>query len=134
MSGKAAPDKAIVVGNLSIMPPEIEPSYPIPCTEWYFLKDGIESASSQQWILPSIGTILIGAALAELGTILSGAIPDSPPKLLAWAWAFTGTAAISGIACVITAILRQSDARDTGNSVLKHMKLIEGRFTPRQAA
>jgi hypothetical protein len=111
---------------------EIEPSYAIPCTDWNFLKEGISKASSQQWVLPSIGTVLIGAALAELGTIFSGAIPETPPRLLAWAWAFTVTAAISGLACVATAILRQLDARGAGNAVLSHMDLIEGRFTSRR--
>jgi hypothetical protein len=132
VSEVGAPEKPIVIGNLSIKPPEIEPSYAIPCTEWNFLKKGIGDASSQQWVLPSIGTVLVGAALAELGTIFSGAIPETPPKLLAWACAFTVAAAISGLACVATAMLRQRDARGVGNRVLNHMNLIEGRFTPRQ--
>lgn len=128
--GTAKPAQPIIVGNLSVMAPEIERSYPIPCKEWDYLKDGIRAASLQQWILPTLGSVLVGASLAEFGTLLVGAIPDSPPKLAAYAWAFVAGAGIGGIAFLLTALLRGRDAHTKGSSVLRHMELIEGRFAP----
>ncbi len=120
-----------IAQGYNVIPPRSGAAYPIPCSEWDRLKSQISAIKTSFDWYHTIGSILIGAAISTLISILCGAFPSPAsaphPKIIAWAVvAVTG---ISGGACLYFAHECKIISSKLAREVVAQMELIESRFT-----
>lgn len=114
---------------MQVLVPRSGPMYPVPCNEWDFMKKNIGRLADQPWLLQTIGSVFVGAGIAELGTIFSGAIPENSPQWIARAWSFGVGALICGAVTLFAARQNLSATGTTAQNVVEYMTLIEGRYS-----
>lgn len=116
-----------------VLTPKQDRSYPIPCTEWDFLKNQIDKTSATPWLLQNIGSVFLGASLATLSAILIGAVPSaSGTGLLSLAWVIFVACLFVGLVCYVCAHRESGIRRSHSIDVVKQMEMIELRFESRE--
>ena len=112
-----------------VLPPKSGEAYPIPCQEWDFLKKKVGELSHRPWILHTIGTTLLGAALSTLITIVVGAIATTAhPNAEVIAWSVVAVTAICGTACIYLGEQQHKIQRVQASDIVTQMELVEKRF------
>jgi hypothetical protein len=116
--------------GLEILRPKIDKAFPIPCNEWYVLKNKIQDLSLEPWLFQSAGLLLIGAGLAELISILTGAVKNTPDQsnVVLIAWTVVVVCMLIGAACLFFANKERHLHKSKANDVITHMNLIEERY------
>lgn len=115
-----------------VLPPKPGQAYPIPCQEWDFLKQKVGALSDRPWLLHTLGSILLGAALSTLITILIGAISTTTyANAVVIAWAVTAVSAVCGAVCLFFADQQNRIQRVQASDVVTQMDLVEQRFDRR---
>lgn len=116
--------------GMEILKPKNDKAFPIPCNEWYVVKRKIEGLSLEPWLFHSSGLLLVGAGLAELISIFTGAVKDSSeqPNVVLIAWALVFILMSIGAACLFFANKERHLHKSKAIDVLTHMNLIEERY------
>ena len=115
--------------DLVILPPKRDQAYPIPCEEWALIKSKISRHTSEPWFFHTIGSILLGAALSTLTSILTGTFQlPTQQRALDIAWSVFAVTGITGLACLLFAHKERSVRREQARDVVTHMDLIEKRY------
>lgn len=116
--------------GMEILKPKIGKAFPIPCNEWYVVKNKIQELSLEPWFFQSAGLILVGAGLAEVISIFTGAVKDSfeQPNVVVIAWAVVFICILIGAACLFFANKERHLHKTKASDVLTHMNLIEERY------
>lgn len=104
-------------------------AYPIPCKEWDVLKGHVKALTYEPQLLQTIGSILAGAALSTLISILTGAISTgTAPNANVIAWSAVVVCGVCGAACYLLAYRERDLRRASAKDVVVQMELIETRF------
>ena len=113
-----------------VLRPKSDQAYPVPCNEWDVLRHQIEQLTTDPWLFQNAGSVLLGAAVATLTSIWTGAVLPSPsaPNAIVIAWAVTIVCAITGGAALLFAHMERGVHRAKANQVVAQMKFIEQRF------
>ena len=113
-----------------VLRPKNDMAFPIPCNEWDVLKEQIEGLTTEPWFFQTLGATLLGAALATLISIWTGAVATTSmtSNYTVVAWAITAVSGICGAACLYFASKEREVFRSKAGSVVTQMKLIEERF------
>lgn len=114
--------------GLEVLRPRADKALPIPCNEWDVLKEKIDALTTEPWFFHTSGSTLIGAALATLISIWTGAVASTPEKNIIIAWAVTAVCALVGIACLLFARAERKAHKTRAADVSIQMELIEQRF------
>ncbi|NQU67729.1 MAG: hypothetical protein HQ510_07295 [Candidatus Marinimicrobia bacterium] len=115
--------------GLDVLPPKSGPAYPIPCNEWDVLKTKLKQISNEPWFFHTLGSILLGAALATLITLLLGTFDNvNMQKQYIIAWAVVSVTSITGLLCMYFAHKERDVKRQRGSDLTTQMELIEERF------
>src|SRR4051812_44622302 len=111
----------------NVMPPQPGEAYPILCSEWDYLKARIRSVATEAVILHTLGSILIGAGLSTLLSIMLGSFPDKNGVTSVshiTAWAVVAVTLICGVVFWIVAhVLRKHQVVRAGD-VVEYMETI----------
>lgn len=112
-----------------VLKPKSDKAFPIPCNEWDVLKNQLEAATTEPWFFHTTGSLLLGAALATLISIWTGAISTATvSNANVVAWAVVAVCSITGLAMLYFAHKEREVHRAKAQTVLTHMRLIEERF------
>lgn len=113
-----------------VLRPKADKAFPVPCNEWDVLRGQIEKLTTDPWFFQNIGSLLLGAFLATLVSILTGAVSNSQsnPNALVIAWAVTVVCAITGALAMFFAHKERAVHRSKAELVVTQMRLIEERF------
>jgi hypothetical protein len=114
-----------------VIPPKTGRAYPILCEEWDHLKGQIRGIKTSFGTYHTVGSVLVGAAITTLISILLGAYSASAtndPKISIIAWAVTVTTFITGSACLYFARESRTVSDKQADEVVRQMELIEKRF------
>ena len=114
-----------------VIPPKPGRAYPILCEEWEHLKGQVREIRTSFGTYHTVGSVLIGAAITTLISILLGAYSvaaTNDPKMLIVAWAVTVTTFVTGGAFLYFARESRSVSDKQAGEVVRQMELIEKRF------
>lgn len=111
-----------------VLRPRSDQAIPIPCNEWDVLKSQISELTTEPWLFHNLGSLLIGAALATLISVLTGAINSNAANGTVIAWAAFFICLIAGALCLYFAHKERAVHRTKAQHVLTQMSLIESRF------
>lgn len=112
-----------------VLKPKSDKALPIPCNEWDVLKEQLEALTTEPWLFHTVASLLLGAALATLIAILTGAISTTTvANANVVAWAVVVVCSITGLAAFYFAHKERGVHRAKGQAVLTYMRLIEERF------
>lgn len=113
-----------------VLRPKADQAYPVPCNEWDVLRQQIEVLTTDPWFFQNIGSLLVGAAVATVISIWTGAVVSSPttPNAIVVAWAVAAVCGITGAATLFFAYKERGVHRSKASMVVVQMKLIEARF------
>lgn len=113
-----------------VLRPKADQAYPVPCNEWDVLRQQIEVLTTDPWFFQNIGSLLVGAAVATVISIWTGAVVSSPttPNAIIVAWAVAAVCGITGAATLFFAHKERGVHRSKASMVVVQMKLIEARF------
>lgn len=114
-----------------VLPPKPGRAYPILCEEWEHLKTQIGAIRTSFGFYHTLGSVLVGAALTTLISILLGAYSaaaTSDPKVLIIAWATTIVCAISGGFALHFANESKTVSERQAAEVVRQMELIQKRY------
>lgn len=115
--------------GFEILRPKPDQALPIPCNEWDVLKGKIASLTTEPWLFHTTGSILIGAALATVVSIWTGAVSNvTVENAVVIAWSVTAVCSLVGIACLVFANMERKAYRTKATDVVTQMALIEQRF------
>lgn len=115
--------------GLDVLVPQADRAYPVPCEEWKFLKHKVARLSERPWVLQFVGSLMLGAGVSTLTTILIGGITtQGHPHALAVAWAITGIALTAGLLCISFSRKEQKHMSVQAGDIVHHMELIERRY------
>ena len=116
--------------GFEVLRPRNDKAFPIPCNEWDVLRKQIEELTTEPWFFQTTGSILLGAGLATLISIWTGAVvvSDSTPNALVTAWAITAVCCMCGLACLGFAHKERGVFRAKAGNVVTQMSLVEQRF------
>ncbi len=116
----------------NVLPPKTGRAYPILCEEWDHLKGQVRGIKTSFGIYHTIGSVLVGASITTLISILLGAYTaatTSDPKLLIIAWAVTVTTGLVGGVCMYFASESRTNSERQSEEVVRQMELIEKRHS-----
>ena len=115
--------------GLVVLPPRADQAYPIPCEEWALLKSRVQKLTSEPWLYQTIGSLLLGAALSALGSIITGTfqLPEQQ-RALDLAWLVFFASGVTGLVCLGFAHKERGVHRDRASDIVAQMDLIEKRF------
>lgn len=115
--------------GLELLMPKAGKAYPIPCDEWALLKGKLVELTSEPWLFHTIGSVLLGAALSTLATIIIGTFraPELNLQLII-AWSIFAVALICGIVSLIFAHKERRIHHERVSNVVSQMDLIEKRY------
>jgi len=123
------PSRFRVSQGFDVLPPLPGKAYPIPCDEWGFLKEKLSGITKAPWWLHTVGTLLVGAGLTTLITILTGVLPSTDTSsALIIAWAVVLVTGICGSVCLVFGAKERNVHHARATEVIKHMNLIEKRY------
>jgi hypothetical protein len=112
-----------------VLKPKSDKAFPIPCNEWDVLKEQLKDLTTEPWFFHTTASLLLGAALATLIAIWTGAISSTTvANANVVAWAVVAVCAITGFATLYFAHKERGVHRAKAQTVLTHMRLIEERF------
>jgi hypothetical protein len=113
-----------------VLRPKADQAYPVPCNEWDVLRQQIEQLTTDPWLFQNAGSLLLGAAVATVISIWTGAVVPSPatPNAVVVAWAVTSVCGITGCSALIFARMERGVHRAKATLVATQMRLIEERF------
>ena len=112
-----------------VLKPKSGKAFPILCNEWDVLKEQLKALTTEPWFFHSTASLLLGAALATLIAIWTGAISSTTvANASVVAWAVVAVCAITGFAMLYFAYKERGIHRAKAHTVLTHMRLIEERF------
>ena len=114
--------------GLEVLRPKTDKAFPIPCNEWDVLKKKIDALTTEPWFFQASGSTLIGAALATVISIWTGAVAPTPERNIVVAWAVTTVCGLVGIVCLLFAHAERKAHKTKAADVSTQMKLIEQRF------
>jgi len=116
--------------GIEILRPKSDQAYPVPCNEWDVLRNQIEELTTDPWLFQNSGALLLGAAVATVISIWTGAVAPSlaTPNAVVIAWAVSAVCCLTGSACIYFAYKERSVHRSKASMVVTQMKLIERRF------
>jgi len=114
--------------GLEVLRPKAVKAIPVPCNEWDVLKNKIDALTTEPWFFHTSGSTLIGAALATLSSIWTGAVVPTPEKNIYIAWAITAVCGLVGIVCLLFAHAQRKVHKTKAADVSTQMNLIEQRF------
>ena len=114
--------------GLEVLRPKADKALPIPCNEWDVLKEKIDALTTEPWLFQTSGSTLVGASLATLISIWTGAVAPTPEKNIVVAWAVTCVCGLVGIACLFFAQAQRKAHKNEAADVSTQMRLIEQRF------
>jgi hypothetical protein len=116
--------------GFEVLRPKADKAFPIPCAEWDVLREQIAKLSMEPWVFHTVGSMLVGAALATIISIWTGAVTNSAstPNALVVGWAIAAVTGGCGIASLYFAQKERSVHRSRAGSVVTQMQLIEQRF------
>ncbi len=103
--------------------------YPVPCNEWNYLQQQIESLTTEPWFFQNAGFLLLGAAVPTVISIWTGAVLPSAaiPNAIVIAWAVAAVCSLTGAAAIYFAHKERSVHRAKASMLLEQMKIIEQR-------
>ncbi|MBI2175022.1 MAG: DUF3395 domain-containing protein [Candidatus Omnitrophica bacterium] len=112
-----------------VLQPKTGRAYPVPCDEWDFLKRKLGQVSTSPWLYHTIGSLLGGAAISTLVTILFGTFPpaSSSPAIIV-AWAVVAVCGICAVVCFFFADQQRKVQVVQVSDVVTQMELIERRY------
>ncbi len=112
-----------------VLKPRSDKAFPIPCNEWDVLKTELEASTTEPWFFHTLGSLLLGAGLATVISIWTGAISTATvSNANVVAWAVVAVCSITGLAALYFAHKERQVHRAKAQTVLTHMRLIEERF------
>jgi hypothetical protein len=115
--------------GLEIIQPRSGKAYPIPCDEWLLLKGNISGAVFEPWLCLTIGSLLLGAAVTTVISILLGAFDGATQHdSRTAAWAVFATTLITGAVCLYFAGKERQVVRKRMSDVVAQMSVIERRY------
>lgn len=115
--------------GFEILLPKSVQALTVPCNEWDVLRSKIEKLTTEPWFFHTTGSVFVGAALATLISIWTGAVStQNAPNALVIAWAVTAVTGLIGLACLIFADKERKAHRDRASDIATQMRLIEQRF------
>jgi hypothetical protein len=116
--------------GIEVLRPKTDQAYPVPCNEWDVLRTQIEELTTDPWLFQNAGALLLGAAVATIISIWTGAVTPSAatPNAVVIAWAVSAVCGLTGGASVYFAHKERSVHRSKASMVVTQMKLIEQRF------
>jgi tellurite resistance protein len=116
--------------GLEVLRPKSDQAYPVPCNEWDVLRQQIEQLTTDPWFFQNAGFLLLGAAVATLISIWTGAVvpSESKPDATVIAWALAAVCGFTGAAAIYFAHKERKVHRSKASMVVTQMKLIEQRF------
>jgi hypothetical protein len=115
--------------GFDVLQPKSGRAYPVPCDEWDFLKSQLGRASGAPWIYQTIGSLLAGAAITTLVTIIIGALPSpAQSSAIIIAWAVVAVGAICAVLCFFFASQQGKMQSVQILDVVKQMEIIERRY------
>jgi uncharacterized protein YacL len=120
--------------DYALLTPKRDQAFPIPCNEWDVVRTQIEHLAMEPWLFHTLGSLLIGAALATVISIWTGAISTATvSNAIVIAWAVVAACLLIGLACLYFAHKERKVHRSNASNVVTQMRLIEQRFE-REAA
>lgn len=116
--------------GFEVLRPKADQAYPVPCNEWDVLRAQIEQLTNDPWLFQNAGSLLVGAAVATVISIWTGAVvpSQSTPNAIVIAWAISAACGLTGAAALYFAHKERSVHRSKAALVVTQMKLIEQRF------
>ena len=115
--------------DYEVLRPKHDKVFPIPCNEWDVLRAQLETLTTEPWLFHTLGSVLVGAALATVISIWTGAISTAVVKdAVTIAWAVVATCGVSGVACLYFAHKERGVHRAQAQLIATQMQLIEQRF------
>jgi len=118
--------------GFSIIQPNPDRAYPIPCTEWNYLKNKIGKISEKINVYHTLGSILLGAAASTIIALVSGGFPKTEEgevsSQIIIAWACVVVCLICGGVCMLFAFEKRKVSDVKSSDVISHMEVIEQRF------
>jgi hypothetical protein len=112
-----------------VLPPKSGQAYPILCAEWDFLKGKIRAVAEQPLLFHTAGSVLLGAAVSTLTSILLGTFAAPvPERRLVVAWAVTTVTAICGVVCLFFAEQQRRMQKTSAGEIATQMEIIEKRY------
>ena len=112
-----------------VLSPREDKALPIPCNEWRVLKEKIKQLTLEPWFFQTTGSTLMGAGIATLISIFTGAISDASVKNAGViAWAISLVTIFVGAACLFFANKERAFYKSRAGDVVTQMDLIEQRF------
>lgn len=120
----------IVSQGIEVLPPKSDQGYLVPCNEWDLLRQQIEQLTTDPWLFQNAGSLLLGAAVATVISIWTGAVVPSgtTPNATVIAWAAAAVCGLTGTSAFYFAHKERSVHRSKASMVVTQMKLIEQRF------
>jgi hypothetical protein len=116
--------------GIEVLRPKSDQAYPVPCNEWDVLRQQIEQLTTDPWLFQNAGSLLLGAAVATVISIWTGAVVPSEvtPNATVIAWAVAAVCGLTGAAAIYFAHKERGVHRSKASMVVTQMKLIEQRF------
>lgn len=118
--------------DIGIMRPKKDHAYPIPCSEWEYLKKRIGNIQADFPIFLTIGSVFAGGALTTFLTIITGGIPSDQNGqttiAIIIAWCAFGFCSFCGIVSFILSFLTRHRTKETAEDIKAHMTVIEERY------
>ncbi len=113
-----------------ILKPKFDKAFPIPCNEWFVLKNKIQDLSLEPWFFQSAGLLLIGAGFAEWISIMTSAVKNNSdqPNIVLIAWSVVILCSLVGAACLFFANKERQLHKTKARDLIVHMNLIEERY------
>ena len=113
-----------------VLRPKSVQAYPVPSNEWDWLRAQIEQLTTEPWLFQNLGSLLLGAALATVISIWTGAVTPTAmtPNALVVAWAVAAVCGICGAAALYFAYKERGVHRAKAAAIVTQMRLVEERF------
>jgi len=113
--------------GFDVLPPKSGEAFPILCEEWDLLKARLGQVAQKPWGFHTLGSLMVGAALSLLVTILAGGI-SGPSSNRGIAWALVFVCAIPGFLCMYFATREKRIRGQQVTNIVSQMELIERRY------
>ena len=117
-----------IAHDVEVVRPSRENAFPIPVSDWNFLKDKIQKLAAPQAIFNSIGSGLLGVAASAL--VASLTLPENTSvKILIISWSVFAVSLICGVLCLVFDHHNTKDFSTVHKQhILDEMSRIENKF------
>jgi hypothetical protein len=117
----------IVTHDLSIVQPGKELAYPIPVSDWEFLRKKVDSIDSDAFISQTIGSLFLGVGATALITALT--VPDNQgSKPMTFWWATMIVTSICGAVFLWNASQDRTRVKSNKASAIEEMDRMKNRY------